>query len=390
MERLLPYALRTRADGRVTAPRMRTFAVSAGLDTRRGSAEAHAPWQPFLGLTLAYVCLSYAVGWAVGWRGPVVHPYTIAGTATVALLLVAMSAIIFHLSGEIGELRPLVGRVCAVLLPQGLAFAVQIGWRVSIPTVHPFAWGPTLDAWDVALHGDRPWRLAHAIAASPVLAGWFPAVVDVTYTHVWALANLLLVLVLTVTPIQQRGQRVLVAYVLQLAVLGSCLAVVFSSAGPVYYGHVVAGPNPYAGLVPSLGQQLGASRALSALNVQAYLWHQHLAGNAGPTTGISAFPSMHVASSTLIALALRSWRRWAGVIGWAFVALVLFGSVYLGWHYAVDGYASIVGTLALWRVAGWLTARRPGIVHHYGHRSGAGRSIGTRQLSPLARRGATP
>jgi membrane-associated phospholipid phosphatase len=67
---------------------------------------------------------------------------------------------------------------------------------------------------------------------------------------------------------------------------------------------------------------------------------------------------MHVASATLIALALRSWRRWAGVIGWAFVALVLFGSVYLGWHYAVDGYASIIGTLAIWRAAGWFTARR--------------------------------
>jgi membrane-associated phospholipid phosphatase len=193
------------------------------------------------------------------------------------------------------------------------------------------------------------------VAAKPVLAGWFPAIVNTNYTHVWALANLLLVLILTVNPIGQRGQRVLVTYVLQLALLGSFLAVVFSSAGPVYYARVVGGPNPYADLVPSLVRQLGPSRALSALDVQAYLWREHLSGNVGPTTGISAFPSMHVASSTLIALALGSWRRWAGTVGWAFVGLIMFGSVYLGWHYAVDGYASIVLTLALWWVAGRMT-----------------------------------
>jgi membrane-associated phospholipid phosphatase len=180
----------------------------------------------------------------------------------------------------------------------------------------------------------------------------------VTYTEVWALANLLLLLILAVIPIQHRGQRVLVTYVLQLAILGSFLAVVFSSAGPVYYGRAVGVPNPYEGLVPSLVLQLGAGRAATALQLQEYLWREHLRGNGGVTTGISAFPSMHVASSTLIALALGSWRRWAGVIGWAFVAIIMFGSVYLGWHYAVDGYASVLATLPLWWVAGRLTPPR--------------------------------
>jgi hypothetical protein len=31
--------------------------------------------------------------------------------------------------------------------------------------------------------------------------------------------------------------------------------------------------------------------------------------------------------------------------------------VHLGWHYAIDGYAGIAGTYAIWRIAGWVLAR---------------------------------
>lgn len=31
--------------------------------------------------------------------------------------------------------------------------------------------------------------------------------------------------------------------------------------------------------------------------------------------------------------------------------MILFGSVYLGWHYAVDGYVAIIGVLLIWRWA---------------------------------------
>ncbi|HET9777156.1 MAG TPA: phosphatase PAP2 family protein, partial [Gemmatimonadaceae bacterium] len=95
---------------------------------------------------------------------------------------------------------------------------------------------------------------------------------------------------------------------------------------------------------------------LTARQYQTYLWAQYTSGNAGLTTGITAFPSLHVSSATLLALALQSWRRWAGIVGWAFVVLTLLGSVYLGWHYALDGYASILGMLGIWRIAGYLTS----------------------------------
>jgi hypothetical protein len=42
----------------------------------------------------------------------------------------------------------------------------------------------------------------------------------------------------------------------------------------------------------------------------------------------------------------------------AFLALMLLGSVHLGWHYAIDGYAGIAGTIVLWWGCGRLL-RRP-------------------------------
>jgi membrane-associated phospholipid phosphatase len=36
------------------------------------------------------------------------------------------------------------------------------------------------------------------------------------------------------------------------------------------------------------------------------------------------------------------------VIGWAFASTILFGSIYTGWHYAVDGYLSAILSTAIW------------------------------------------
>ncbi len=85
----------------------------------------------------------------------------------------------------------------------------------------------------------------------------------------------------------------------------------------------------------------------SAALFQAYLWSNHQAGTSALGTGISAFPSMHVALAMVNALFLREINRSAGHAAFAYVGLVLFSSVYLGWHYAIDGYVSILIVLAL-------------------------------------------
>ena len=53
-------------------------------------------------------------------------------------------------------------------------------------------------------------------------------------------------------------------------------------------------------------------------------------------------------------LADRSYRAGDGLLphpaiaGWTFAAIIMFGSVYTGWHYALDGYLSFIVVTAIW------------------------------------------
>ena len=69
--------------------------------------------------------------------------------------------------------------------------------------------------------------------------------------------------------------------------------------------------------------------------------------------GISAMPSILVASSVLFALVAWRANRVLGWIFWAYAAAVMLGSVHLAWHYALDGYLGAALTVLIWRLAGW-------------------------------------
>ncbi|MCP4182981.1 MAG: hypothetical protein GY761_06650, partial [Hyphomicrobiales bacterium] len=78
-------------------------------------------------------------------------------------------------------------------------------------------------------------------------------------------------------------------------------------------------------------------------------------GNSGRGVGISAFPSVHVGLITLNALFAREiFPRLAG-LAFAYVGIILVSSVYLGWHYAIDGYVAIFVVYAIY----WLMKKVP-------------------------------
>jgi len=76
-------------------------------------------------------------------------------------------------------------------------------------------------------------------------------------------------------------------------------------------------------------------------------------------THYTAMPSMHVAVVTLNALMLSHINRYVGALGWLYAAIILLTSVYLGWHYAIDGYVSIAGVSGIWWICGRLPIRLP-------------------------------
>jgi membrane-associated phospholipid phosphatase len=67
--------------------------------------------------------------------------------------------------------------------------------------------------------------------------------------------------------------------------------------------------------------------------------------------GVSAMPSMHMATATILILA--AWRTKRLPLALLFWAMTFFGSIYLGYHYAVD--APVAAAVA---VICWFLARR--------------------------------
>ena len=146
------------------------------------------------------------------------------------------------------------------------------------------------------------------------------------------------------------------SFVLTWAILGSLMAMLLSSAGPVYFGRVTGMEDIYAPLMHYL-HAANQQYPIWALGVQDKLWvhYQHVIAGAG--SGISAMPSMHVATSVLFTL--LGWRthRVLGLAFAAFTGIILVGSVHLGWHYAVDGYVAIVATCLVWVAVAHVLAR---------------------------------
>ena len=145
----------------------------------------------------------------------------------------------------------------------------------------------------------------------------------------------------------------LVAFTLAWPVIGILGAYALSSAGPCYFSLVTETPGSDAGPFDPLMQYL-AGLDLQAVKLQAMLWEIYAKRDTGIVgSGISAMPSMHIATSTVVMLSM--WRTRARLLGVAFVGFMLVGSVHLGWHYAVDGYVGIVMAVALWHAIAMAT-----------------------------------
>ena len=220
----------------------------------------------------------------------------------------------------------------------------------AIPFVQAFSWDVTFMELDRALHfGMDPWRILQ-----PVLGFWWVTTFINFCYNVWFLV-LWFVLVSLAFSDRNFALRLqyFVSFTLTWMIGGSILAMVFSSAGPAYYGLLGLGPDPYKDLMSYLhgAHELGN---VPALTTQALLWESWQNGNKGIVAGISAMPSMH--NATTVLLALLGWRvsRFWGIAGTVFAAIILVGSVHLGWHYAVDGYLGIAIALSVWWVSGHL------------------------------------
>ena len=323
-----------------------------------------AQW-PFYIMALAYALTAYVVladvpsykqapikGLVLGMIGFTVP----AGLVAVFVLRLLQYALVIKPESPVRQLwhdvSSLLRKPAALItgLPLLVAMVIfnkgMLEMKPMIPLLKPFSYDETLMQLDRSLHfGFDPWVLLQPILGHDAIT----FVISIAYNF-WFLALFgTFVWFGFAKQVSALRTQFFLSYMLCWWIGGGLLAILFSSAGPVYYGQIGLSPDPYAPLMAYL-RDVDTRLPIWSLLAQDTLWD----GYTGKATaiGISAFPSMHNASAVLFALAAWRQSRTAGIVFAVYAVIILVGSVHLGWHYAVDGYGSILLAVAAWWVAG--------------------------------------
>jgi hypothetical protein len=228
-----------------------------------------------------------------------------------------------------------------------------------IPLVQPFYLDPALAEWDRMLHfGIDPWRYLQP------LLGYAPItyLIGFGYTLWFLILQAILVLQAGATGNRKRRLQFLLTMAMAWAVIGSLIATLMSSVGPCYYGLTFGGIDPFAEQVAYLrGVAAGVAETIrlpfTTTVLQDMLWQSYSTNDFGMVRGISAAPSMHIASTWIIARLAWDMGKAARIAGCSFLGFIFIGSIHLGWHYAIDGYVAVALAWVLWRMVGWLLNR---------------------------------
>lgn len=272
--------------------------------------------------------------WQFSWLlpkhlGAAVLRESIAGKATIERLVLAAPALLL-----LGPFSTVFGKM-----------------KILIPRLHPFSYDPWLARADAFLHGGQDlWQwLAPWLLNGPAIS-----VLTLIYEVAWPAAVLYLLVHASLDASAHRRLQCLYAYFGTWVILGTLAALAFSSAGPVFFARVVGHPSPYADLMAAL-TQLDTQGWITPLGVSQDIWRAHVqTGIDNVALSISAMPSLHVAMACLTFLYGRRLGRISAYVTGAYLVAIMAGSVMLGWHYALDGYVAIAGTIAIWWGSGKL------------------------------------
>jgi len=285
-----------------------------------------------------------------GWISPALFGLSLYVTIAALLSIRALSPTRAFLA----RLRPSPDVVQNIPLFVAMVafYGVFTSAKTLLPSIVPFHADPALAELDYWLHGgNEPWELLSFLMVPAITK-----VIAFLYSAIWLTTMVgTLALVVFAPALRAARTQYIWTFLLIWTVLGAIGAAVFMSAGPCFYLDVT-GVDRYAELmryIRSYDVGLG-----TPADTQDRLWRNYATGTAGLGTGISAFPSMHLANATLMALVWRRLHWTGGVVGVVFLMITLIGSVHLAWHYAVDGYVSILVTVAIWWGVGRVLKRR--------------------------------
>jgi hypothetical protein len=240
--------------------------------------------------------------------------------------------------------------LCIAPLP-AVIFPLFLGgytWaKSSIPFAVGYGWEAYWGDLDRAIFGTDAWRWSHGLMPDQFAAAW-----TFYYAVGWGFVLMFSGMLISLFTTRRFAATYFAAMMLSWLIGGIGLALCMSAAGPVF-AHI-ADPALAAQFQPL---QAELSRLLSKDDL-VLISQRYLEAAAGIKVavkggGISAMPSMHMATATIIILA--SWRtRWLP-LAMLFWAMTFFGSVYLGYHYAVDAPVAALVAVLCWMAAKAIT-----------------------------------
>jgi PAP2 superfamily len=350
-ERFGAFHPKNRTDARLVQTQASEVESAEAARSERRSGSVKGWVVPAAVVVAIEYLFALVIGASVGFHYRIpFEAYAITGACIALLGITVFIAFKFATCAMQGEPRP--ARRLLAEFPRCYGFvlgtvlvAVQMAvltWtKIMLPLATPFWADPLLADVDHAIFRADPWRIVEA------LFGWAAPMVDAAYVT-WVLVKFVTLAAVLAAPESRRKAQVLISYFLIMActALGQYL---LSSGGPVFYA------------------RLGFGDRFDALPIEpwvkvttSYLWSDYARAGGEIGTGISAMPSLHVAIALWFALVMRAYLPRAAVLGHVYFALILIGSVLLGWHYAADGIAAIAITLISWRAARSVPIAGPG------------------------------
>jgi hypothetical protein len=235
---------------------------------------------------------------------------------------------IAHLRAQFMERKTALFAAVAGMMLAGVDMLFFMWIKPEVTAVAPF-WADDLFAGiDRAIFGTDPWRLFQGIDLT--FHAW-------AYSFFWAIAIMGALVWLLAQPRSAERSTSLLSYFALWSIFGPIGQFFLSAAGPLFYARIGLGDR-FAELernVPDVTNQ-----------VAGYLWDMHSDGVLGPGAGISAMPSLHIATVTWIYLSFRNQGSRLAPLTALFAVYIFALSVALGWHYAVDGIVGAAGALA--------------------------------------------